>query len=97
MTTLETIKTDLAKEKPNFFKSHKAKEIGLFGSYARNEQHDDSDVDILIDFDEYPSLLEFMMMEDELSLLVGHPVDLVMKRSLKPHMGRQILKEVVYL
>jgi len=94
---LETIKQQMIQEKPHFFEKYKVKQMGFFGSYVRDEQHGGSDVDILIDFNEYPSLLEFMMMEDELTQLIGRPVDLVMRSGLKPHMGRQILKEVVYI
>jgi uncharacterized protein len=46
-------------------------------------------------FDQAPSLLEFIHMEDELSEKLGIKVDLVMKRALKTHIGRRILAEVI--
>lgn len=76
---------------------YKVKEIGVFGSFVHNTQQGKSDLDILVEFKEPPSLLEFIEMEQYLSSLLGVKVDLVMKNSLKKHIGRRILKEVVYL
>lgn len=97
MKTLEEIKQSLSEQKPKLVEKYKIKQIGLFGSYVRGEQQPHSDVDILIDFNEYPSLLEFVGLEDELSQSLGLKVDLVMKSGLKPHIGQQILREAVYL
>ena len=47
--------------------------------------------------EEYPSLLEFVQLEDELSERLGVKVDLVMKSGLKPRIGQRILQEVIYL
>lgn len=60
----------------------KPKMIGVFGSYARNEEHENSDLDILIDFDSRVDLLELIGLEMELSKFLGMPVDLVTKRSI---------------
>ena len=69
----------------------------LFGSAARGEMRPDSDLDVLVEFERAPSLFKYGELEDHLSDLVGMKVDLVMKRSLKPRIGRQILAEVVRL
>jgi hypothetical protein len=71
--------------------------MGLFGSFIRGEQKRRSDADILVEFEEPPSLFRFMTMEEELTKLIGIKVDLVMKTALKPNIGRVILSEVVYL
>ncbi len=97
MQTLEEIKNRLRNQKPTLMTRYNVTEIGIFGSYVRGTQQPQSDVDILIDFDEYPSLLEFVGLEDELSERLGINVDLVMKSGLKPRLGRRILQEVVYL
>lgn len=68
---------------------------GVFGSYIRNDQHSGSDLDILVDFLETPSLFTLIALQDELSALLGVPVDLVMRTSLKPRIGQRILGEVV--
>lgn len=69
--------------------------LGVFGSYIRDEQKQGSDLDILVDFDKTPSLFQFIRLENYLSKLVGIKVDLVMKDSLKPAIGKRILEEVV--
>ena len=68
--------------------------LGVFGSYLRGEQRPDSDLDLLVEFLEPPTLFDFVRLENELSALVGIPVDLVMKSALKPAIGRRILEEV---
>jgi predicted nucleotidyltransferase len=69
--------------------------LGVFGSYVRQEQRDDSDLDILVTFSEIPSLLKFIELENYMSDVFGVKVDLVMKDALKPAIGKQILKEVM--
>ncbi len=85
--------------KPEIEKSYFVKEIGLFGSYVRDEQKDDSDIDILVSFsDDSPiTLFSFCTFENWLSDILGKKVDLVMKDSLKKRIGKHILSEVVYL
>ena len=97
MKTLEEIKNNLQNQKPTLTAKYKVKEIGIFGSYVRGEQQPQSDLDVLVDFEEYPSLLEFVGIEDELSERLGVKVNLVMKSGLKPRIGQRILREVVYL
>jgi len=75
----------------------KLKEVGIFGSYVRGKEKKRSDIDILVDFEETPGLLEFVAMERYLSELIGKKVDLVMKTALKPRIDRRILEEVVYI
>lgn len=97
MTRLIEIKKTLCKQKPILMVKYKIKEIGIFGSYVRGEEDTKSDLDILVDFEEYPSLLEFVGIEEELSELLDVKVDLVMKSGLKPRIGKRILQEVAYL
>jgi predicted nucleotidyltransferase len=97
MKTLAEIKTRLGRQKRQLAAQYAIKEMGIFGSYVRGEQQPNSDLDILIDFDEYPSLLEFIGLEQALSEQLEMPVDLVMKSDLKPRLRQRILQEVVYL
>jgi uncharacterized protein len=69
--------------------------LGIFGSYVRGEQEPESDLDILVEFEEAPSLFEYIRLEDYLSEILGVKVDLVMKSALKPAIGKHILEEVV--
>jgi len=95
--TLTQIKQHLAEQKPYLIAKYNIKQLGLFGSWVRGEQHEDSDVDILIDFNEYPSLLVIVGIQEELSDYLGLKVDLVMRSGLKRRIGQCILQEVVYL
>ena len=54
--------------------------VGVFGSYARGEENDISDLDILIDFDIKVDLIELIGIEQELSELLGIKVDLITLR-----------------
>lgn len=72
--------------------------IGLFGSYVRNEQTDDSDIDILIEFNEgkgsYTNLLRIHdLLEDHL----GKEIEIVTINGLSPYIGPHILEEVVFI
>lgn len=93
--SLDDIKQVLQQNMPEIENRYKVKSLGIFGSYVRGDVKRSSDLDILVEFHQAPSLLEFIRMEDDLSSKLGIKVDLVMKKSLKPHIGRRILAEVV--
>jgi len=57
--------------------------IGIFGSFARHEENEDSDIDILVKFKETISLLDLVRIHRELSALLGKKVDLVTEQALK--------------
>jgi len=97
MKDLSEIREKLEESKELLRRRFKVKEIGLFGSYVRNEQKEGSDVDILVEFEETPTLLEFIELENFLTELLGVKVDLVMKRALKPSIKENVLKEVIYV
>jgi hypothetical protein len=67
----------------------------MFGSYLRHEQCAESDLDLLVTFDELPSLLKFIELENHLTDILGIKVDWVMADTLKPHIGERILAEIV--
>jgi len=97
MKKLEEIKNILAEHRGELRQKYKVKKIGVFGSFVRGEQRKRSDIDLLVEFEETPSLFEFMDLEEYLSKILGLKVDLVTKDALKPRIGEQILREVVYL
>jgi predicted nucleotidyltransferase len=92
-TQIEHIKNILKTELPNLRAKYHIKSLDIFGSYLRNENNSESDIDILVSFTEVPSLFKFIELEDYLSNLLGIKVDLVMKSSLKPFIGQKILSE----
>jgi len=97
VTEVEVIINKIRENLPIIRDKYKVKTIGLFGSYIRCEQKKRSDVDILVEFKEPISLLEFMALERELSKFIGKKVDLVMKTTLKSMIGKNILREVMYI
>lgn len=96
---LEQIKTKLLQIKPILQEKYHITELGIFGSYVRGEQTEDSDVDVLVEFepDFRFGLFTFCQLEDYISENLGKKVDLVMKDALKPKIGDRILQEVIYL
>jgi uncharacterized protein len=93
--SLEEILELLRQQIPALSERYGVKTLEVFGSYVRSEQKKDSDLDILITFDEDPSLLTHIALENSLSDLLGIKVDLVMKDSRKPKIGQQILREAI--
>ena len=69
--------------------------LAVFGSCVRGEERRDSDVDILVDFEEPVSIFGFLEVKGYLETLLGQPVDLVMRRALKPQLRDRILAEAV--
>ena len=97
MKTIASIRTLLAKHKTELIEKYGVKEIGIFGSYVKEEQKETSDVDILGEFKGPVGMLMFTNLKNYLSDLFGVNVDLVMKKALKPRIGRRILSEVIYV
>jgi uncharacterized protein len=97
MSDFERIKSNLAAHKDELRSDYHVSQIGIFGSYVRGENTAKSDLDVLVDFDVVPGLLTFVRLKNHLSALVGVSVDLVMKRALKPYIGKKVLQETVYL
>ncbi|HGJ66440.1 TPA: nucleotidyltransferase, partial [bacterium] len=89
------IKQVLSQNKEQLLRDYRVKEIGIFGSFVRNEQKRNSDLDILVEFEEPIGLFKFMDLEEYLKKLLGIKVDLVSKKALKPYIGKYILEEVV--
>jgi predicted nucleotidyltransferase len=81
---------------PDLQERYGVQSLGVFGSYVRGQQDPDSDLDLLVGFDDRPlSLFDFVRMENELSDELGLKVDLAERRALKPHIGQRILAEVI--
>lgn len=75
---------------------HRASRVRLFGSAARGEDRPDSDIDLLVDFDEGSSLFDLMHLSRELEELLGRSVDVVSAGGLK-NRDQAILTESVDL
>jgi len=94
---IENLKSQIEALKPALRERFKVETIGIFGSYVRGEQKRKSDLDVLVEFSETPSLFEFVDLEDFLSQKLGVKVDLVMRDALKPRIRDSILSEAVYV
>jgi len=90
MPSIEQIKsateTILAKNGASF--------VGLFGSFARGEASEDSDVDLLVTFDPGKSLLDVIGLEQEVSAKLGRKVDLVTTGSLNPYLKDYVMADL---
>lgn len=98
MATSELIlKTIRSKKKE--LKKFGIQRIGLFGSYARGEQTEDSDIDILVDFDPEKENFDNLMAVYDLieRLFKNQRIEIVSKNGLSPYIGPKILKEVKYV
>ena len=93
--TLDEIKEIIEKHKKELKEKYSVKEIGIFSSFVRREAKEDSDVDILVEFEKPIGFFKFLELEEYLSNLIGRKVDFVFKKALKPHIGKYILEEAV--
>jgi len=66
------------------------KKVELFGSFAREEANDESDIDLLVEFSEPKTLLDIARIERQLSDKIGKEIDLVTEESLSPHIAEKI-------
>jgi predicted nucleotidyltransferase len=96
MRTKEEILALLKEELPNLRREYGVDTLAVFGSYARDEQREDSDVDMLVTFVETVDFFEFMRLEFHLTDLLATKVDLVTPDALRPVMRDDILEGAVY-
>jgi predicted nucleotidyltransferase len=83
--------------KPTLKEKFKVERIGIFGSYAKGEQKEESDLDILVEFSEPVGLFHFIELENFLREKLGVKVDLVMRNNLKNRIKERIIKEAIYV
>lgn len=92
---MEKIINILKQNMPVFRERYNVNKLELFGSYVRGNQDKDSDIDILVEFDEVIDLFKFIELEEFLSELLCRKVDLVMKDTLKSRIRDSVLKEAI--
>lgn len=74
------------------------RKVGIFGSFARGENNKNSDIDVLVEFENSPSLLTLIKLENDLSDLLGIKVDLVTTGAIKNKIIRNgIKKDLIYI
>ena len=87
----------LRNSKAELTRKYSLKSLALFGSYARDEQTDNSDIDVLVEFSE-PVGMEFIdLLMDLEKILNNNKIDLVSKKGIKPHYLPYIEEELIYV
>ncbi len=94
--TKQEIISILKERKEELEEKYKVKRIGVFGSFSRGEEKEDSDIDILVEFIEPVGFFLFIDLENYLSSLLGKKVDLVTKNALKPIIKNKIITDTIY-
>ncbi|MEA5517222.1 nucleotidyltransferase family protein [Nodularia sp. UHCC 0506] len=97
MKNINEIRQVLSLQKQSLCENYQITEIGIFGSYARGEETEASDIDILVDYETAPTFIMLVELRDYLSQLFGLKVDIVTKNGLKPRMRERVLSEAIYI
>jgi len=97
MKTRKEILKILTEEFPNLKEKFHVKTIGLFGSYARGEQAEKSDIDLLVDFEKPVDFFMLIDLEDHLANKLGIKVEVVTPGCIKERIKPYIMGDVVYV
>lgn len=97
MSEKEELLNALKALKPEITVRFKVREIALFGSFVREEQTVNSDVDVVVEFDEDTDLLTLVALGQFLEERLQRKVDLGTKRSLRSGIREQVLKEMAMI
>ena len=92
----ETILSLLKNQKDALFMRFHVKNMALFSSYSRNDFNNESDVDILVEFEKTPGF-EFIDLADELEKILKTKVDLVSRNGIKPKYYKFIENDLIYV
>lgn len=90
-------KSKIYKEIVIFLMNFGIKKVFVFGSYARNEEDENSDIDLIVEFEDQKSLLQYVEIENDLSERIGIKVDMLTENSINPYIYSQIKEEMVGL
>ncbi len=96
MITKNDILNRLKDLKPILYRDYSVKQIGLFGSFSDDSYTDDSDIDLLVEF-ERPIGWKYFSLEIYLENIFGRKIDLVTKNALKEQIRDRILNQVKYV
>ena len=96
MENIGQIKSKISSIRKNLISKYHLKNIAIFGSFARNEQQENSDVDIMVEFSE-PVGIEFIDLANELERILQRKVDLVSKNGIKEKYYKVIENDLSYV
>jgi uncharacterized protein len=78
----------------NICRENDVAKLGVFGSTARGDANDDSDVDLLVEFSKRKSLLALVSLERKMSSALGRKVDLLTEAAISPYMRERVKRDL---
>lgn len=96
MISTSSILKILQEQKPGLQKRYPISELGLFGSYARGDFNEESDIDILVDFNDKIGI-RFIDLAHELEDMLKKKVDLVSRKGVKPKYLPYVEKHLIHV
>jgi len=98
MKSIEQIKSVFSQHMDYIKEQFHVVELGCFGSFVKNSQREDSDVDVLVSFEKgHKDFFNYMRLKNYLEDITGLKVDLVIKEAVKPQIEERIFSEVTYV
>ena len=96
MKSLIEIQSTLEEYKPMLYEKYSIKSMAIFGSYARKEQNDQSDLDLIVEFKDKIGI-RFIDLADDIERIIGVKVDLVSKGGIKEKYLQAIQSDIIYI
>ncbi len=96
MKSVKEIESTLRNNKPHLCEKYPIESLAIFGSYSRNEQDEQSDLDLMVEFNDKIGI-RFIDLADEIEKLVGFKVDLVSKNGIKRKYFQAIQSDLIYV
>ena len=95
MITLGSILSKLREMKPVIKERYKVSNLELFGSYVKKTENSNSDIDILVEFEETADLFDLIRLSQFLEKELNSKVDIIPKQSLKEELKEEVFKEAI--
>jgi len=96
MPTIAAVLEIIARHKADFAEKYNVVRIGVFGSVARGQQTEESDIDVAVEME--PDLFKRVALKNELEVLFNRPVDVVRcSRTMNPQLRERIERETRYV
>ncbi|MCB0823099.1 MAG: nucleotidyltransferase family protein [Bacteroidales bacterium] len=96
MDTLNDIRTAIIRNKQRLLADYPIKSLAIFGSFARNDNQDKSDVDIIVEFNGKIGI-RFIDLADDLEKILGRKIDLVSRNGIKEKYFQSIINDLIYV
>lgn len=96
MSKIDEILNTIRAHKESLFSKYSISSMAMFGSYARNTETGQSDLDIVVEFSDKIGI-RFIDLADELEKMVGIKIDLVSKKGIKEKYYKNIVQDLIYV